>query len=1844
MEQHHKLLVSSIKLLVVALLLVGVSACKGNKEQPILEVDPSFGEYVSAYTSGLVSAQSVITIKLTQPVDGFTSEGKEIDTKLFEFNPTLKGKAYWQNNYTVIFRPEEPMKSGEHYTASFKVGSLFDVKESRLKYFDFSFRVIPQTLSVEFDGLEVENRENPNTYNLMGTVIAADVVAEADLLKCISIKYNGREVPVEISESTLQNTFKMVARGIERESKQGSVIVAWTAKPIGGTLSNSESFDVPKLGNYKVTSTAITQAPNQSVTFVFSDLIDPQQDFRGLVEFDDKTNIRFEVDRNKLKIYPEVQVEGVHKIKVDQSVKNILGDRLDEEFETSFVFEEIKPSVRAVNKGAILPTTEGLVFPFEAVNLKSVLVEVIKIFENNIPYYLQVNQLGESDELNRVGYPVLKKVVDLNQVGVVVPNRWERYTLDLKSLFVSDPGAIYQIKISFNKHQLLTPCEGVESKPIDESIDASQFVEPGYYSDYYYDYDDNYDWRLRDDPCNSAYYSDERRIKRCILSSDIGIIAKLGNNGEMVVAVNDIPTAKPQMGAAVKVTDYQNQVIAEGSTNSEGLIDLTLTRQPFLVTVSIKEQKGYLRVDNASSNSLSNFDVGGVEIQKGIKGMIYGERGIWRPGDTLHLCFMVEDKNSSIPVGHPVVFELTDARGIVVKKMVQSHSDVGINYFPVATDAQAPTGNWRATVKVGGATFTKSIKVESIKPNRLKLNLNLKNQKIPLSGNIDATLNVKWLHGAVASNMRAIYEISASKAKATFPNHGNFDFDDPGISYPSQTSTLWEGTTDANGSAHVSGEIPSATEMPAAINVLFKGRVFEPGGDFSINLQSEVYKPFKEFVGLQLPTLQPGHNWLETDKDHPLTIATVDEGGNPVSCDNLVVELYKTTWRWWWEQPQNGDANYVSHDYNSLVQRTLAKTENGRGTASIRIDYPQWGRYYVRVVNRDNGNSCGSFVYFDWGYDTGKSQGERPGGSSILSLSTDKLTYRVEEDIKLTFSGMKNARALISIENGSRVLSSYWVDAGSATNVVAIRVLPSMTPNIYVHVTLLQPHSDKENDLPIRLFGIVPLTIHDPQTILKPIITMPNELKSESAVSILVRENSGRKMNFTLAVVDEGLLDINSFKTPNPYSVFYAREAIGVKTWDLYNDVIGAYGGKIERLLSIGGDESLNPTESNQNLRFKPVVRFFGPFTVENGRSHKIDFNLPNYVGSVRVMVIGCNKGAYGFAEQSCPVRNDVMVMATLPRVLGPSEELMIPVNVFVSNDEIEKVNVKIKTSDNLELIDGNSKSVKFDGESEKMVFFKCKVGNQCGPAKVEISADGKNAHSKQEIDIEIRNPMQETTRSMSVVIPADTSLRFKFSTFGVENSNSVELEASVVPPLNIEKRLKQLIAYPHGCLEQTVSSVFPQLYLKDLVDLTDKQQEQTASNIDEAIKKLGRLQNPSGGFRYWPNSTTTDEWSTTYAGHFLLEARYYGYEVPQNIIESWLTYQRQLARQYSAQSSDEYRHQLVQAYRLYTLAMAQKPEVGAMNKLKGQNLELPAKMRLAAAYALIGQHAVAEKLVENTPFDVQEYRELGYTYGSNLRDRAIVLEALLLMNQQAQAFPIVVELSNNIASNNWLSTQETATILNALAKIAVGDGKKSNLALKYKLNRHSETLRSDKPIIRTQLKANDGENEIEIINEMKDKVFANIITTGIPPLGAEEPFNNNLNLSVKYELNDGTNINPAHIKQGIDFVCAITIYNPGIRGELKGMALTQIFPSGWEIGGIKLDENSSDVARFDYQDIRDDRVLTYFDLKPNQSKTFRIKLTATYAGRFYMPGAYCEAMYDGSISALQSGGWVVVE
>ena len=914
---------------------------------------------------------------------------------------------------------------------------------------------------------------------------------------------------------------------------------------------------------------------------------------------------------------------------------------------------------------------------------------------------------------------------------------------------------------------------------------------------------------------------------------------------------------------------------------------------------------------------------------------------------------------------------------------------------------------------------------------------------------------------------------------------------------------------------------------------------------------------------------------------------------------------------------------------------------------NVNID--DWGRYLVRVCDNDSGHCSGDIFYAGYPWNDGESNQNRD-AASMLAFAADKDKYQVGEVVELTIPSSGDGRALISIENGSRIIESYWTNTKNGETKFRFYATEEMTPTVYANISLIQPHAQVKNDLPIRLYGVIPINIEDEATRLNPELKMPDVLEPEQRVTVQVSENKGKAMAYTIAMIDEGLLDLTRFSTPNPWNSFYAREALGVKTWDVYDHVLGAYGGELERVLAIGGDAELRKSKDNQQAnRFKPVVKHLGPFFLEKGRTAKHEITVPNYVGSVRTMVVASNNGAYGSSEKTTAVRKPLMVLATLPRVLGPTEELTLPVTVFAMEKKIKNVKVTIEeTSGLVNVIGGNSQTLTFNKPGEALVNFNIKVADRVGVAKFKITATGAGESASQDIEIQVRNPNPFVTNVAEKVLQPGENWNTTFEAVGIKGTNEGLLEVSNIPPIDLGKRLNYLIRYPHGCIEQTTSSGFPQLFVSKLMEIDDAKKNQIARNITATIDRLKRFQTSNGGFGYWPGDNYASTWGTNYAGHFMLEAQKVGYSLPSNLLSQWKRYQKKQAQNWNY-GDNRYDNELTQAYRLYTLALAGAPEIGAMNRLReNSKVSDQAKWRLAAAYAEIGKPEVAEALVKSLKTTVKAYRELSYTYGSGLRDEAMILETLVGMKDMDKAGSIAKSISKQLSASSWHGTQTVAYSLLAIGKFvgntAVGD----QFKFAYQLgNQPSVNAGSTTPIMSIDVPVDRNPNKsVNLTNNSNGVLYVNLITTGQPLIGDRTEKAENLTMKVKYLDNAGNSIDVNRLAQGTDFVAQVSITNPGTKGiRYEEMALTQIFPSGWEILNTRMTnvERFADSNKPEYQDIRDDRVYSYFDINRKAKHTYTIQLNAAYEGRYYLPTVSCEAMYDNTIQARQPGEWVEV-
>lgn len=1816
---------------------------KPKSENQPTYIDPAFSEFIATYTAGVVQSSSTIRIVFAQDVADSTMVGQESSSKLFDFSPSLKGKSFWLDSKTIEFRPDKRMPSGQEYEVTFLLSRLMKVADN-LSEFVYSFQVMPQNFDLIFDNVKPYVKTELTRQRIEGGLMTADFAEATEVEKVLVASQEGRALDVKWIHNNEGKVHSFTIEEVTRKEDASNVKVVVDGSPIGVKKQVEEAVEIPSLSDFKLMSAKVIQNPNQYVVLQFSDPLKEKQELSGYVTVNEDPNMTldFDIHDNEIWVYPPVRQTGTKTIRIEAGIRNVKEYRMSKPSSTEVMFEQVKPQVRYTTNGNILPSTDGLVLPFEAVNLRSVDVNITQVFESNILQFMQVNDLSGNYEMRRVGRPLFTKTISLENSGVVDYGKWNRFTLDLTTMINAAPGNIYQVKLSFKKEYAVYSCEQSdgETEILEDDVWGDGYESEEYEGDYYYV--KGYNWEERDNPCHVSYYTSDRAISKNILASDLGLMAKSGSDGELLIFVNDLKTAKPLDGIDLEFYDFQQQLLGTTKTSGEGMASFQSKEIPFAIIAKNAGQRGYLRLNDGESLSLSGFDVSGEYVNKGLKGFIYGERGVWRPGDSLYLNLILEDKSKTLPPTHPVVFELQNPQGVVTNRQVKSTSENGFYHFATSTNQDAPTGNWQARFKVGGTDFTHPIKIETVKPNRLKINLDLGTERI-LKPQITGNLDVKWLHGAPGRNLKAQFEISLASVGTSFKDFPDYNFEDAAAEYRSETALAFDEYTSAEGKASFNFNLESmGNNLPGFMQVVFKGKVFEESGNFSIDRFSIPYSPYTSYVGYEFRDRDKFYGMLYTDSTQHVDIVTVDADGKPINRSNVEVKLYHLERYWWWDN-YNGDlANYIQQNSSSLLKSGIVSTRNGKATWTFSVPEEDWGTYYIKITDKESGHVTGSTFYMDLPGYYGRNSRETKTAATKLTFNTDKKSYSVGQSVKVNIPGSEGGRALVSVENGRKVLSAVWVEMTKGENVYQFEATSAMSPNVFVHVSMLQPHAQTSNDLPIRLYGVVPIGVEDPLTHLDPIIKMPDVLEPGGDVTIEISEKSKRKMTFTLALVDEGLLDLTRFQTPDPWNRFYAREALGVKTWDLYDRVMGAFGSSIERLLALGGSDEASKKDSDPRAnRFKAVVKYFGPITIDAGEVKSLSFKMPQYVGSVKTMVVAGYEGAYGKAEKATPVRKPLMVLATLPRVVGPTEQVKLPITLFASDKKIKTVKIEVKAEGPLTVLEP-VKNVTMPASGDMTLDFDIDVKSEVGIGKVKVIASSAGFTGTDEIEIDVRNPNPAVTQVKDQLVEAGKFWEPEIAPIGMTGTNSASLEVSTIPPINLGYRLRYLIEYPHGCIEQTTSSVFPQLYLDVVRPLTDREKSSTKNNVTKGIERLKLFVTSDGGFGYWPGYNDSDAWGSTYAGHFLLEAEAKGYYIPGDMIKRWKKYQRNRANEWRNNKNDYQYWDYLQAYRLYTLALAGSPEMPAMNRLREmKNLSAQCSWMLAAAYAKAGQPEVAKKIITGLTLDIRPYQEMAYTYGSDIRDKAMIMETLTLIGDRTKALNILKDLSKALSNQGyWMSTQTTAFCLKAIGSF-VGSERRGEIKFTYSFGGKDVSASTDLPVAQANLPITSAKpGKLKFTNNSGGLLYVRVLLTGTPAAGLEKDESNDLFVATSYTNSKGETIDPSRLEQGTEFFAKVTVKHLGLRSAYQNMALTQIFPSGWEINNARLtgDENLDNFDRGDYQDVRDERQYTYFSLASGQTRNFTVRLTASYAGTYYLPAVNCEAMYDNGIYGRTRG------
>lgn len=1815
---------TSVMLLLVSILTIGfMSSCNdrnGGKTvvEHIKPVPDALLPFLNSYTSGVIAPGDPVRVCFNNAEELKLKYGETLPSKLFEFTPSLKGRAVWIDNNTVGFQYDE-IDEAKQYVCRFKATELFDVPADMS--LDFGFAVRRQNISL------VSVTPNYGPSDEVSFVLRVAFSNPVDANEALSVLDDGFVKQYGVTANALgNNMFDIHVNNVKRGDKETSIKLVMNGKALDCNTVIERQLAVMAKGDFKPVQFDVEKGAGQASLY-FSQPLKANQNLDGFVTFSPQIGYRADIKDNKIDFYFDktnlyrYQLNSM-EMQVRAGIRSVGNVAMNEDASFTFDLLEDLPLVRWTCEGNIIPDVDETTVYFDAVCLNSVTLRIIRVFDDNILAFLQDNELDETYGVRKAGR--LEKKVRL-EIENPNPTQWKTFPIVLSDYVKVEKGGMYQLSIDFGPQDYAFATEEMKA-----AITENEMIEAAYWDGQGYDYKAyNYDgdW---DDPNGLSYYN-YKEIKKNIVVSDLAVTAKMGRDEKVEVFVYNISDAQPAQGAMVKAFNFQRQELATANADGNGHVCMQCANRPaFIVATDKKGSRSVIKTTDGNSLSYSKFDVGGEAVEKGVAAFAYTNRGVWRPGDELQLNLMLSDFDATIPENYPVVMEVYDASSRLYAKQAKSKAVNGVYCFNVPTLPSDETGLWTAKFKVGTAVITKSLRVETVKPNRLEINMDTPDV-VSITNNETVTLSSKWLNGMKASGLKAEVDAKVRVGTTDFKSFAGYSFVNETESFYPEEFSVFSGPLSGEGSARVGFAPFKNIASSQMLDATFTIKVFEQSGDFSITSQKVKLSPCANYIGVALPETKSKYgSYYDTGKDWQFNVAVVRENGTlNQSTTSLEYALYKLDSYWWWSSEDAYDLQrYASGTYKRPVQNGTLSC-NGKATLTFNIPDDKWGNYLLVVEDEGSNSRFAKVLCFDWG--SGAIHSNAASGAPVqLAMNVTKESYNLGENITVTFPANEQAKALVTVEANDKVLQSMYLDGLGTEGKVEIKATEEMIPNVYVYVALIQPH-DAKNDMPVRMYGVVPVKVENKDFELKPTIAVPETSNTGKTVSVKVGEGNGKAMTYTLAVVDEGILGLTNFATPNPYRYFNSKQSLEVRTWDNYANVIDAFSGEFGSVYAIGGDGILNQEITLDN-RFKAYAVTLGPFELKNGATNTHEFEVPQCSGALRFMVVAKNgEKSFGSVEKQMKVVDPITLYPAAPRVAAPGDELTLKVQVLAPVMKGKSLNVKVENK-NLIAVGALPTMVDVDNNGEAVIAMNVKVDNVIDNAEMKVVVSQGNYSAESKTEIPIRMPYAERRSVVTKEIEANATIEVPVNVEGMHGTQSGKLLVTNMLPVDLFGRLDYLTSYPHGCLEQITSKAFPQLYLNYFVQLSEADVVKMKSEVETVVADLRSYQKSDNALTNWVGGTYVDPWTELYALHFLVEAQKQGFDVPEYFTEGLLKYQGGKAKKWN-HNPDFKQGETIQAYRLFVLALAGKSEMGAMNRFKELELHYSlSKALIAAAFAQVGKASVAQNLLPQVA-EGECMSDYYSSFGSVTRDLAFATYAQMLCGRDKEAVQgNINDLCGMLNSDQWLDTQSTAFAIFVLGKYAeINKLTNANLSAVVTMNGEEKVLNSNMASVGLDFVPNIGNNTVKIKNNTDQKLMASLFTKSSVADYERTENGNFISMKVSYFDKAGKPISVASMSQGTDFVVEMMVENPSDY-QVTELALSYYLPSGWEIVNDRLTGDGSGNEGAKHIDLRDDRAYFYFDLMPNTKKTFTLKLNATYEGNYMIPAVRCEDMYNAEI------------
>jgi uncharacterized protein YfaS (alpha-2-macroglobulin family) len=1753
-------------------------------------------------------------------------------TEYISFEPAIQGRFRWESPDQLVFSPSKPLSPATSYKAK--------IRSEVLRYSKYNTVKNAENINFHTPDLTLENVQV--TWMLQDEQSRIPIpqvdlyfnyrINPSDLKEKLKIEVEGKKMEYTMQTISVDNKISVRINSLaktEDKNYEARVTIEKGLKPEEGSNSTNNALtstlSIPSPYTLTIQNVESEHDGTEGIVTVTTSQQLTEENLSAYIKFDPKIKYTSELTDNGFIIRSSTfDVEKSYALSIAPGLRGKIGGTLKEEFNGSIAFGELEANISFTNSKAVYLSKHGSkTFEVKITNVPKVKLVISKIYESN----LLMSQ--------RYGYSP-KETKESNSGD---DNDYENdYSYAEYNYDVSMGDVIYEKEIDTRS----LPKSGAG-----RMLNFSQFEDrlPDFKGIYHVMIRSTKDYWVRD--------------SRFISLSDIGLIAKQGED-KIFVFANSIKNATKVDGVNISLYANNNQLIATGATNSDGVAEIKYVKKDFsgfkpaMIIAKTADDFNYLPFNNTAVNT-SRFDVGGKRNNStGLDAFIYAERDIYRPGEKVNFSVILRDRQWKSPGDVPVKLKFLLPNGKELKIFRKNLNEQGSVDGNIPIDISAITGSYSLEVYTSNDVLlgSKNFMIEEFVPDRIKVNTKL--DKSFLRPGESATLDITAVNffGPPAANRKYECEIQVKQKSFSSQKYSDYNFN---LANPNTTISkqVKEGKTDENGLASESFALQTMYANNGLLQANFYTTVFDETGRPVSRASSIDLITQDVFFGIK----QDWFYYYQLNQPVKFQLAAVNKDGNgtdAVAKVEIIKHEYKTV------LAKSG--SYFRYDSQKEDKLMTESQVNIAGTVVYSYIPRSPGDYELRIF-KPGANTYVSrsfYSYGSWGWSIDNSAFEVDNEGHV-DIELDKKSYYSGESIKAFFKTPFSGRLLVTTET-DHVLSYQYVNVDKRTASIDLKISGENVPNFYITATLIKPHD--VSDIPLTVaHGFINVKVEEKSRKIPVEITAQKTVRSRTHQKLKVKTAPGSFV--TLAAVDNGVLQVSDFKTPDPYNYFYQKKALQVDAFDLYPLLFPEVRAKLS---STGGDEG---SEMNKRVNPMPAKRikilsYWSGIAKANGSGEvNFEFDIPQFSGEVRLMAVAYKDQAFGAGENTMTVADPIVISTALPRFLSPGDTVTVPVTLSNTTSRSTNILANLKVNGPLKIIGGNNQSVSLNANSEGRVTFQVVADPVIAVGKITVNVSGLGEKFTDETEISVRPPstLQKISGSGFVTGGGSQVININTSDF-IPGSINYQLAVSRSPVLELTDHLRYLVNYPYGCTEQTVSAAFPQLYYGDMADLMGlnlKQNMPTGqagklnanTNIIEAIRKIKMRQLYNGAVTLWNNEGTEDWWATIYAAHFLLEAKKAGFDVDNSLIETMLSYianhlkNKELISYYYNRNQNRKIAPKEVAYGLYVLALAGRSNISAMNYYKSSReiLALDSKYLLAAAYATAGDKKSFIAMLPTSFSGEESVAQTGGSYYSDVRDEAIALNALIDVDPGNSQIGIMARhVSDKLKSRHWLSTQERAFAFLALGKLA-RSANKSDVTAEIKVNG------------KTVAKVSNGQwkgdaavlkgNNIQIETKGSGQLYYYWVSEGISTSGKYKEEDNYIRVRKRFYDRNGNPISGNTFKQNDLIIVGITLEN-AYTTEVDNVVITDLLPAGFEIENPRTKEipgmdwirNASEPTSLD---VRDDRIHFFVDLHGYKPQIYYYAVRAVSPGNYKMGPVSADAMYNGEYHSYNGAGVIRV-